>query len=196
MLLKTGRTRRTTQSVDRKTERNVIMSCCVSTHQLALDEHGHMRWISCSSTMSLIQSFHALTTSPLHLVSLTEEDPRIVYYTKWLVSLISADSRVCFHFCIEQCPPQRRFRCECIETYQTKLSKKLNFLIQGKPTTTPTVIAATATNLSTSYVTTLSNTPITATAVPLPPQVVFLQRSHLYKHFNHNTSIFGGGVVN
>ncbi|EGO01729.1 hypothetical protein SERLA73DRAFT_85551 [Serpula lacrymans var. lacrymans S7.3] len=44
--------------------------------QLALDEHGHMRWIGGSSTMSLIQSFKALTTSPLHRVSPMEEDPR------------------------------------------------------------------------------------------------------------------------
>jgi hypothetical protein len=44
--------------------------------QLALDEHGHMRWIGGSSTMSLIQSFRALTTSPLHLLSPAEEDPR------------------------------------------------------------------------------------------------------------------------
>ncbi|KAG5220789.1 zinc cluster transcription factor [Salix suchowensis] len=32
--------------------------------QLALDEHGHFRWIGGSSTMSLIQSFRALTSSP------------------------------------------------------------------------------------------------------------------------------------
>jgi hypothetical protein len=44
--------------------------------QLALDEHGHMRWIGGSSTMSLIQSFRALTTSPLHRISPMEEDPR------------------------------------------------------------------------------------------------------------------------
>ncbi|KAG6333504.1 hypothetical protein ID866_5580, partial [Astraeus odoratus] len=44
--------------------------------QLALDEHGHMRWIGGSSTMSLIQSFRALTSSPLHRVSPMEEDPR------------------------------------------------------------------------------------------------------------------------
>lgn len=44
--------------------------------QLALDEHGHMRWIGGSSTMSLIQSFRTLTTSPLHRVSPVEEDPR------------------------------------------------------------------------------------------------------------------------
>lgn len=43
--------------------------------QLALDEHGHMRWIGSSSTMSLIQSFRTLTTSPLHRVSPMEEDP-------------------------------------------------------------------------------------------------------------------------
>lgn len=44
--------------------------------QLALDEHGGMRWIGSSSTMSLIQSFRALTTSPLHRISPMEEDPR------------------------------------------------------------------------------------------------------------------------
>jgi len=44
--------------------------------QLALDEYGHMRWIGGSSTMSLIQSFKALTTSPLHRVSPMEEDPQ------------------------------------------------------------------------------------------------------------------------
>jgi hypothetical protein len=44
--------------------------------QLALDEHGGMRWIGSSSTMSLIQSFRALTSSPLHRVSPMEEDPR------------------------------------------------------------------------------------------------------------------------
>ncbi|THH33707.1 hypothetical protein EUX98_g391 [Antrodiella citrinella] len=43
--------------------------------QLALDEHGHMRWIGGSSTMSLIQSFRTLTTSPLHRVSPMDEDP-------------------------------------------------------------------------------------------------------------------------
>ena len=43
--------------------------------QLALDEHGQMRWIGSSSTMSLIQSFRTLTTSPLHRVSPMEEDP-------------------------------------------------------------------------------------------------------------------------
>jgi hypothetical protein len=43
--------------------------------QLALDEHGHMRWIGGSSTMSLIQSFRALTASPPHRLSPMEEDP-------------------------------------------------------------------------------------------------------------------------
>lgn len=43
--------------------------------QLALDDHGHLRWIGGSSTMSLIQSFRALTTSPLSRVSPAEEDP-------------------------------------------------------------------------------------------------------------------------
>jgi len=44
--------------------------------QLALDEYGHMRWIGGSSTMSLIQSFRALTSSPLHRISPMEEDPQ------------------------------------------------------------------------------------------------------------------------
>lgn len=45
--------------------------------QLALDEHGHLRWIGNSSTMSLIQSFRALTASPLNRVSPMEDnDPR------------------------------------------------------------------------------------------------------------------------
>lgn len=43
--------------------------------QLALDDHGHLRWIGGSSTMSLIQSFRALTTSPLHRISPMEDDP-------------------------------------------------------------------------------------------------------------------------
>jgi hypothetical protein len=43
--------------------------------QLALDEHGHLRWIGGSSTMSLIQSFRNLTTSPNHRTSPMEEDP-------------------------------------------------------------------------------------------------------------------------
>ncbi|KAF7301468.1 Zn(2)-C6 fungal-type domain-containing protein [Mycena indigotica] len=44
--------------------------------QLALDEYGHMRWIGGSSTMSLIQSFKALTSSPLQRrISPMEEDP-------------------------------------------------------------------------------------------------------------------------
>lgn len=47
-----------------------------SSGQLALDEHGHMRWIGRSSTMTLIQNFKALTTSPLNRVSPMEEDPR------------------------------------------------------------------------------------------------------------------------
>lgn len=43
--------------------------------QLALDEYGHTRWIGGSSTMALIQSFRALTSSPLHRISPAEEDP-------------------------------------------------------------------------------------------------------------------------
>lgn len=42
--------------------------------QLALDEYGHMRWIGGSSSMSLIQSFRALTTAPQHRISPAEED--------------------------------------------------------------------------------------------------------------------------
>ncbi|KZT12954.1 uncharacterized protein LAESUDRAFT_689966 [Laetiporus sulphureus 93-53] len=45
--------------------------------QLALDEHGHMHWIGGSSTMSLIQSFRAMTTSPLHRISPVDEDPSV-----------------------------------------------------------------------------------------------------------------------
>ncbi|KAF7342801.1 hypothetical protein MSAN_01995800 [Mycena sanguinolenta] len=41
--------------------------------QLALDEHGHMRWIGGSSTKH-IQSFKAPTTSALHRTSSREED--------------------------------------------------------------------------------------------------------------------------
>jgi hypothetical protein len=44
--------------------------------QLALDEHGHLRWIGGSSTMSLIQAFRALTTNPVDRVSPMEDDPR------------------------------------------------------------------------------------------------------------------------
>ncbi|KAK1228904.1 hypothetical protein PQX77_008062 [Marasmius sp. AFHP31] len=43
--------------------------------QLALDEYGHPRWIGGSSTMSLIQSFRAITSSPLHRISPMEDDP-------------------------------------------------------------------------------------------------------------------------
>ncbi|EIN10686.1 hypothetical protein PUNSTDRAFT_119596 [Punctularia strigosozonata HHB-11173 SS5] len=44
--------------------------------QLTLDEHGHMRWIGGSSTMSLIQWFKAQTSSPLTRVSPMDDDPR------------------------------------------------------------------------------------------------------------------------
>jgi hypothetical protein len=44
--------------------------------QLALDDHGHLRWIGGSSTMSLIQSFRALTESPINRSSPMDEDPR------------------------------------------------------------------------------------------------------------------------
>lgn len=43
---------------------------------LALDEHGHMRWIGGSSTMSLIQWFKNQTTAPMSRVSPMEDDPR------------------------------------------------------------------------------------------------------------------------
>lgn len=45
--------------------------------QLALDEHGHKRWIGGSSTISLIKSFRAVTASSpvLHRVSPMEDDP-------------------------------------------------------------------------------------------------------------------------
>lgn len=43
--------------------------------QLALDEYGHMRWIGGSSTMSLVQSFKALTAAPMQRTSPMEEDP-------------------------------------------------------------------------------------------------------------------------
>ncbi|THH06739.1 hypothetical protein EW146_g9520 [Bondarzewia mesenterica] len=46
-----------------------------SLGQLTLDEHGHMRWIGGSSTMSLIQSFRNATASPQHRVSPMSEDP-------------------------------------------------------------------------------------------------------------------------
>ncbi|KAI0069046.1 hypothetical protein BV25DRAFT_1792806 [Artomyces pyxidatus] len=45
-----------------------------SLGQLTLDEHGHMRWIGGSSTMSLIQSFKAATAAPHHRVSPMSED--------------------------------------------------------------------------------------------------------------------------
>lgn len=44
--------------------------------QLALDEHGHLRWIGGSSTMSLIKSFRALTAPLPNRVSPMEDDPR------------------------------------------------------------------------------------------------------------------------
>ncbi|KIY67354.1 hypothetical protein CYLTODRAFT_353365 [Cylindrobasidium torrendii FP15055 ss-10] len=42
--------------------------------ELALDEYGHGRWMGGSSSMSLIQSFRALTTAPQHRISPAEED--------------------------------------------------------------------------------------------------------------------------
>lgn len=41
--------------------------------QLALDDHGHLRWIGSSSTMSLIQSFRVLTSEPVDRYSPSEE---------------------------------------------------------------------------------------------------------------------------
>ena len=41
--------------------------------QLALDDHGHLRWIGSSSTMSLIQSFRALTSEPLDRYSPSDD---------------------------------------------------------------------------------------------------------------------------
>ncbi|TFY83848.1 hypothetical protein EWM64_g177 [Hericium alpestre] len=46
-----------------------------SLGQLTLDEHGHMRWIGGSSTMSLIQSFRAATADPHIRVSPLSDDP-------------------------------------------------------------------------------------------------------------------------
>ncbi|TFY72503.1 hypothetical protein EVG20_g500 [Dentipellis fragilis] len=46
-----------------------------SLGQLTLDEHGHMRWIGGSSTMSLIQSFRAATADPHFRVSPLSDDP-------------------------------------------------------------------------------------------------------------------------
>lgn len=64
--------KRTVKFEDEPTE-----SVSEAFEQLALDEHGHFRWIGNSSTMSLIQSFRALTASPLHRVSpMDDNDPR------------------------------------------------------------------------------------------------------------------------
>lgn len=41
--------------------------------QLALDDHGHLRWIGSSSTMSLIQSFRALTSEPIDRYSPSDD---------------------------------------------------------------------------------------------------------------------------
>ncbi|KAH9951803.1 fungal-specific transcription factor domain-containing protein [Amylocystis lapponica] len=60
---------------DERTPIKVEDDVSESFGQLALDEHGHMHWIGGSSTMSLIQSFRAITSSPLHRVSPMEEDP-------------------------------------------------------------------------------------------------------------------------
>lgn len=62
-------------SADSGTSVKVEDDVSESFGQLALDEHGHMHWIGGSSTMSLIQSFRAITSSPLHRVSPMEEDP-------------------------------------------------------------------------------------------------------------------------
>jgi hypothetical protein len=41
--------------------------------QLALDDHGHLRWIGSSSTMSLIQSFRTLTSEPVDRYSPSDD---------------------------------------------------------------------------------------------------------------------------
>lgn len=54
-----------------------------SLGQLALDEHGHMRWIGGSSTMSLINSFKQATAAPQYRVSPVVEDtstPNRLYF--------------------------------------------------------------------------------------------------------------------
>jgi hypothetical protein len=51
--------------------------------QLTLDEHGHMRWIGGSSTMSLIQSFRAVTAAPHSRASPMADDsgqPNKLYF--------------------------------------------------------------------------------------------------------------------
>jgi hypothetical protein len=55
---------------------SVIDDFSESFGQLALDDHGHLRWIGGSSTMSLIQSLRALTESPINRSSPMDEDPR------------------------------------------------------------------------------------------------------------------------
>ncbi|KAI0028028.1 fungal-specific transcription factor domain-containing protein [Vararia minispora EC-137] len=54
-----------------------------SLGQLALDEHGHMRWIGGSSSMSLINSFKAATAAPRYRVSPVVDDtnaPNKLYF--------------------------------------------------------------------------------------------------------------------
>lgn len=54
-----------------------------SLGQLALDEHGHMRWIGGSSTMSLINSFKHATAAPRYRVSPVVDDnttPNRLYF--------------------------------------------------------------------------------------------------------------------
>jgi hypothetical protein len=51
--------------------------------QLTLDEHGHMRWMGGSSTMSLIQSFRAATAPPHSRASPMADDsgqPNKLYF--------------------------------------------------------------------------------------------------------------------
>lgn len=51
--------------------------------QLTLDEHGHMRWIGGSSTMSLIQSFKVATAAPHSRASPMADDsgqPNKLYF--------------------------------------------------------------------------------------------------------------------
>lgn len=51
--------------------------------QLTLDEHGHMRWMGGSSTMTLIQSFRALAAAPHSRASPMADDsgqPNKLYF--------------------------------------------------------------------------------------------------------------------
>lgn len=66
------------QAQEAERERPIKVEDDVAEHfsQLALDEHGHLRWLGGSSTMSLVQSFRAATANPFNeRVSPMEEDP-------------------------------------------------------------------------------------------------------------------------